>query len=153
MALLTSLNAQRSLMADEGFMGRPYKCPAGKLTIMYGRNIDANPFTPEEGQLILERQVDQIASDLQIYFGEDLWMEMGEWRRVALINMVYQLGMKGLMGFRKTLALIKRKEYVPASLEATNSLWAEQTPHRAGRVVTALGHNVNAWEDGNGLVE
>lgn len=153
MALLTNLNAQRTLMADEGFKGRPYECPAGKLTILYGRNLDANPFTPEEGQLILERQVGQIASDLQIYFGEDLWMEMGEWRRVALINMVYQLGMKGLMSFRKTLALIQREEYVPASIEAFSSLWAKQTPHRAGRVARALGYNINAWEDGNGLAE
>lgn len=30
----------------------PYKCPSGYLTIGVGRNLEANPFTPEELKVV-----------------------------------------------------------------------------------------------------
>ena len=41
----------------EGFVATPYRCPAGKLTIGYGRNIEANPLTNEERAQQLKAQI------------------------------------------------------------------------------------------------
>ncbi len=36
------------LKQDEGFRADPYKCPAGRWTIGYGRNFEDNPFSLKE---------------------------------------------------------------------------------------------------------
>ena len=36
------------LILHEKCVLHPYKCPAGKLTIGIGRNVEGNPFTAEE---------------------------------------------------------------------------------------------------------
>ena len=44
------------------------------------------------------------------------------------------LGLRGLLGFKKTLAHVAAGEYKLAALEMLDSAWAEQTPARAKRM-------------------
>jgi lysozyme len=135
----------KALELDEGFRGRPYYCPSDALSIMYGRNLDANPFTEEEGRFILGRDVRRIEAEMSAFFGPDLWNTIGDWRRVALVNMRYQLGRSGFRGFRKMISAVRAKDWKMAAAEAADSKWADQTVLRSERVVTALADNVNTW--------
>lgn len=50
----------------------------------------------------------------------------------VLVEMAYQLGVRGLLGFKKTIALVEAREYKKASKEMLDSAWAiAQTPKRA----------------------
>ena len=48
--------------------------------------------------------------------------------------MCYQMGLAGVLRFRKMIQALNRNDYGKAADEALDSLWAEQTPNRAKRV-------------------
>lgn len=75
----------------EGFSARPYKCPAGVLTIGYGRTIDVRPYeiTTEEAETIwLDKYVKTIADQILAIVKVDLSNN----QICALIDFVYNLG-------------------------------------------------------------
>lgn len=51
--------------------------------------------------------------------------------KTVLINMAYNLGLKGLLGFRNTLAFIKAKEFKRAAQNMKLSKWHAQVGDRA----------------------
>jgi lysozyme len=55
-----------------------------------------------------------------------------------LYHMSYQLGVQGVMNFKKTLGYIVTGQYKLASQEGMNSKWAKQTPNRARRLMDRL---------------
>ena len=59
-------------------------------------------------------------------------------RRGALVNMGFQLGVSGLLGFAQTLAAIKAGEYQSAADRMLASRWASQTPSRARRLADQM---------------
>ncbi|WP_376787674.1 hypothetical protein [Klebsiella aerogenes] len=61
-----------------------------------------------------------------------------EVRRAALVNMVFQLGATGVLGFKKMLQYLNNREYSLAADEALDSKWAVQTPARAKRVTEVI---------------
>jgi len=62
----------------------------------------------------------------------------------ALVNMCFQLGIGGLLGFSGTLAAIKAAKWQEAYDHALASKWAQQTPARAKRV--ALQIKTGVWQ-------
>ena len=59
-------------------------------------------------------------------------------RFAALVNMAFQMGVEGLLGFTKTLLHIKRGNWQEAHDAMLDSKWAEQTPKRAQRVAKQI---------------
>lgn len=51
--------------------------------------------------------------------------------QTILINMAFNMGLKGLLGFRNTLAYIKARQYVQAAANMRKSKWYQQVPNRA----------------------
>lgn len=130
------LQAAELIKVDEGFRGQPYTCPAGKLTIGYGRNLEANPLTPAEGEVLMYNDIEKINTELDKrlpYFAQ-----LTPARKVVLISMAFQLGLNGLLGFRKTLAYVALGSFDHASKEMLNSRWANQTPKRARRLAEMM---------------
>ena len=75
----------------EGFSARPYKCPAGVLTIGYGRTIDVRPYeiTTKEAETIwLDKYVKTIADQILAI----VKVELSNNQICALIDFVYNLG-------------------------------------------------------------
>lgn len=75
----------------EGFSARPYKCPAGVLTIGYGRTIDVRPYeiTTEEAETVwLSKYVKTIADQILAI----VKVELSNNQICALIDFVYNLG-------------------------------------------------------------
>ena len=49
----------------------------------------------------------------------------------VVMEMCYQLGVGGFSKFKKTIAFLQNKQFIDASQEMLDSLWAKQTPNRA----------------------
>lgn len=87
----------------EGFSARPYKCPAGVLTIGYGRTIDVRPYeiTTEEAETIwLDKYVKTITDQILALVN----VELSNNQICALIDFVYNLG----IGNFKSSTLLKK---------------------------------------------
>jgi lysozyme len=132
------------LKRHEGFKEHVYRCSAGKLTIGYGYNLDANPLelssveinfarmygmAEQEAERLLTRMVGRCIGQLDTALP---WIDnLGDARENVLINMAYNMGIVGLLKFTKTLALIKSGDYPKAADAMLKSRWAAQVGRRA----------------------
>ena len=56
------------LTKHEGLRLKPYHCPAGKLTIGIGRNLEDKGITEKEARMLLENDIQECIQDLKIVF-------------------------------------------------------------------------------------
>lgn len=127
------------LKNDEGFREKPYTCPAGKLTIGYGFNIEDEGLLEEVADFWLERLVWKVEREIM---GRE---ELGDWsmdsaspRWGVLVNMGYNLGVPRLMGFKKMWAAIKAEDWETAANEMLDSKWSRQVGKRAERLAEQM---------------
>lgn len=122
---------------DEGFRSKPYRDSRGVWTIGYGTNIGEG-ITVKEAEWLLKERIDQVQGDIARRWAplERLPLPVQE----ALVGMGYQLGVDGMLRFRKMLAALAESppDYDVAILEARDSAWQRETPHRVQRLVTAF---------------
>ena len=125
----------KDLVQDEGLKLKPYKDTVGKLTIGIGRNLDDVGISEEEAYHLCDNDLKACISDLQtLSWFDGLPYDV---QRV-LVNMRFNLGFKGLLGFRNTLALIQEGKYKEASYSMLDSKWAKQVGARAYRLSEIL---------------
>ena len=125
-------NLIESLKRDEGFRKFPYRCPAGKLTIGYGFNLDDEGIDEDIADFWLIYKVKKFEAELAKNF--PTYRVLDAARQDVLCNMAYNLGISRFMGFRQMLAAIERNDYVTAAKEMLNSSWAQQVGFRAQRL-------------------
>ena len=133
------------LRRDEGEVLHAYKDTLGYLTIGVGILIDARKgggITEEESAWLLQRRVN--AKQLELFSTLPWFRYLDTVRQAALLNMAYQLGVDGLMEFRKMLAALRDQRWAEAESHALDSDWAKQTPERARRVARQLA--TGAWQ-------
>lgn len=122
-------NFKKLLMEEEGLRLKPYRCTKNKLTIGFGRNLDAKGISVEEAKIMLENDLKYVEEKLSKY---DFWNNIDKNRRDVLSNMAFQLGVEGLLQFTNFIKYIVQKDYKNASEEMLDSKWArEDTPSRA----------------------
>lgn len=119
------------LKTDEGFRGEPYKCTAGKTTIGYGRNLEANPMTEDEAEYLLLNDLRNIEDSLT---GRAFFDKLNKTRKDVIINMAFNLGLAGLFKFSNMIAAISNNDYDQAAHEMLDSRWAKQVGERASRL-------------------
>lgn len=120
------------LRLHEGERLFPYKCTAGRLTIGVGRNLDDRGITAEESAYLLGNDIDDYWERLEI---ELPWVhDLDPVRQRVLLDMAFNLGIGGLLGFKMTLAAIRGKEYERAAAMMLQSRWATQVGQRAKRL-------------------
>jgi len=117
------------IISHEGFRSKVYKCPAGKLTIGYGRNLEDKGISDSEAMFLLMNDVLSTERDISMMlpFFENLSYP----RQCVLIDMGYNLGLQGLMEFKKMLEALHDGDYDKASKEMLDSKWAKQVGNRA----------------------
>ena len=127
---------EREVASDEGFMPIPYRCTSGKLSIGYGTNIQ-DGITQDEALLLMRHRLGKVVSALESRL--PFWAKLTDDRRRVLANMGYQLGIAGLMGFKRMLAALERGDYEAAAREMLDSKWARQdSPGRARRLAERM---------------
>ena len=121
---------KKQLKRHEGFMSRPYRCPGGALSIGYGRNLDARGISQEEADMMLENDIQCCIEALCLHL-PDIFPNLTTNRQHVLINMCFNLGIGGLLAFKKALGFLRLHDYENASREMLNSKWAGQVGGRA----------------------
>jgi len=111
------------LKQDEGFRGGVYVCPAGALTIGYGRNVDTDKggpgITKAEGEVMLSNDITACDDDLRTLFPD--YAEYSHRRRATLVNLRYQLGPYRLRKFANMVAAIQAGDWYGAARELRDS--------------------------------
>jgi lysozyme len=126
--LLQKLKEQ--LLRHEGLKLKPYRCPAGKLTIGVGRNLDSNGISQKEAFVLLENDILRCESEILEQI-PDIYSGLNETRKTVLLNMCFNLGISGLLGFKNTLAFIGAGDFERAANNMLASKWAKQVGRRA----------------------
>lgn len=125
------------LIADEGFRRFPYLDSRKILTVGIGHNLDANGLSDTVINHIFEEDLDGAVRGCERAFPD--FARFSIQRQLALTSMCFQLGYGGLLGFRKTIALIREGRFDEAAIEAANSKWAKvDSPKRAAKVIKML---------------
>ena len=115
----------------EGYRQFVYLCPAGKLTLGIGRNVDEDGgkgISRAEAKVLLSNDVDVFADQLSLTYA---WFNyLDDIRKEAMVEMAFQLGMGGFSKFRNMIMAMGDRHHVKAALEMIDSRWHEQTPAR-----------------------
>lgn len=66
------------------------------------------------------------------------WRDLSPERGDVLVQMGFQLGVRGLLAFHRTLAAMQAGDFAGAATGMIASLWARQTPARAHRLAELM---------------
>ncbi len=127
------------LVRDEGEALHCYQDSAGYWTIGVGILIDprrGGGITREESRYLLANRIAGKVAELDAAL--PWWRSLSPNRQRVLLNMVFNLGLKGLLGFRGTLAAIQRGDYERAHEGMLASKWARQVGARARRLAAMM---------------
>lgn len=128
---------KEQLIDHEGLKKFPYRCSEGRLTIGIGRNLEKG-LSDSEIHLLFENDFNEVFEDLANIFGSDFF-EFSEERKIALIDMRFNLGPGGFRSFKKMISAILSEDWQKAAKEAKNSKWASQVQEsRVEKVVSQL---------------
>lgn len=123
------------LKRDEGEVLHAYQDHLGFWTIGVGILIDKRKngaLRPEESEFIFRNRLKLLDAELAKRLP---WIsKLDPARKGALINMAFQMGVAGLLGFKNTLAMLEQGKYQDAADNMLKSKWAQQTPARAQRI-------------------
>jgi lysozyme len=133
------VNLQQMLVRDEGVVLHCYEDHLGFKTIGVGRLLDKR----KGGGITLDEAIYLLQNDIRKVTAEVLealpWVNtMNEARQAVVYAMAFQMGLKGLLGFRSTLSDMRDERYANAAEGMRRSKWATQTPARAKRMAYQL---------------
>jgi lysozyme len=125
------------LTLHEGNERFPYECTAGKLTIGVGFNLEDVGLYPEEIDFILKRRLGLLYTQLRSELS--FFRHLSAVRQMVLIDMAYNLGVSGLLGFGNTMAALHLRDYKLAAKEMLDSKWARiDVGYRAVRLANMM---------------
>ncbi len=105
----------------EGLELKPYHCPKGKITIGYGRNLEDKGISKTEANLMLDNDLLDIKLELEDKL--PVYKKLDDIRQNVLIEMAFNMGVPKLLGFKNTIAFLKKNDFESASKEMLNSKW------------------------------
>jgi lysozyme len=126
----------RQIRLHEGERLKPYRCTAGKLTIGVGRNLDDRGITREESAMLLDNDIRLL--EIELFRALPWASALDDVRQRVLLDMAFNLGLPGLLQFKRTLEAIRTGQYQQAATMMLDSLWARQVGQRAERLARMM---------------
>lgn len=129
----------KELRRDEGVVPFAYQDHLGYWTIGVGRLIDKRKgggLSDTEIDFLLSNDIDRF--EKQVIDALPWYSRLDDVRQRVLVNMAFNLGIAGLLGFKNTLAMIERGDYAGAAKGMLASKWATQVGERAKRLATMM---------------
>lgn len=116
---------------DEGRESKVYKCSADKLTVGVGHNLEDNPLPDSVIDLLLECDINDVLNKLIHY---RFYMLLDPVRQRVIVNMAFNMGISGIIKFKKMIAAIEIGDYDEAATQMMMSKWYKQVGDRAERL-------------------
>ena len=138
-------NLKERIKSNEGFSTKPYKDQLGYLTIGYGHLI-----LPNEN-ILLKKQINK--KELEEIFEKDFKKALSNFNNTfkpftlnekeseLLIEMIFQLGIKGCLKFKNLIKNIKKGNKHLVCFDMMDSLWYKQTPNRVKALIKTFLNN------------
>jgi len=129
------MDVKTQLIREEGRKNSAYQDTLGFWTIGVGRLIDGRKgggLSDAEVDYLLDNDIAKVKA--QIAQKLPWFTALDDPRQAVLIQMAFQMGIDGLMGFTNTLGAVRDQRYPQAAENMRQSLWAKQTPKRAVRL-------------------
>ena len=138
-------NLKERIKSNEGFSSKPYKDQLGYLTIGYGHLI-----LPNEN-ILLKKQINK--KELEEIFEKDFKKALSNFNNTfkpftlnekeseLLIEMIFQLGIKGCLKFKNLIKNIKKGNKHLVCFDMMDSLWYKQTPNRVKALIKIFLNN------------
>ena len=131
---LIQSNEGRRLVAYDDATGKslgPGSVLEGHPTIGIGRALDVRGISSAEAEALFAADLVDTSTALE---RELAWViELDPVRRAVLVDMAFNLGVRGLLTFRRALAALKAGDCETCAVEMLDSRWAEQVGRRATR--------------------
>ncbi|MBI28931.1 MAG: hypothetical protein CFH21_00156 [Alphaproteobacteria bacterium MarineAlpha5_Bin11] len=126
----------------EGFSNTIYLDQLGNKTIGYGHLIKKNETFQENKKYTKKFLNDIFKKDLNVAIEnyKDIFSNQRLPSEISgvLIEMIFQLGKKRFLGFKKMINAVKKNDFTKASFEMLNSKWHNQTPARAKKLAVIM---------------
>jgi len=138
------------LMLDEGLRLKPYTDQYGNLTIGVGRNLDSNPLTEAEEEvighdartlpitlaqalLLLHNDEMKAYNDLENNFP---WFDgLDDVRARVMIDLTFNMGIEKMLGFQSFLKLMEEGLFAQAGQDLAGTAWYKEVGQRGPRLV------------------
>ncbi len=127
---------KNEISRHEGSRDLAYIDTMGKITIGKGLNISDVPFSADLLEAEFTRRLQGHIESMDLVFKN--FYDLSEKRQRALTNMMFNLGMKKLLQFRKTRKAIEAEDFEKAADEMEDSLWYSQVGQRARELVAMV---------------
>jgi lysozyme len=124
------------LVKHEGVRLYPYQDTTGHWTIGIGRNLTDSGLYQNEPYMMLDNDINYFTSKLESilpYFNK-----LDEVRKIVLVDMCFNLGIKGLLKFKDMLDAIRKKDWERAAKEIIDSLASKQTKNRYAELASMM---------------
>lgn len=123
------------LTEHEGRRLELYTDTVGKVTGGVGHNFTDNGISPAVCDLMLDEDIGRAINDLKTF----RWFNgLDDMRQRVLVDLVFNIGLPRLRGFRLMLAAVEAGDFEEASQQMLDSLWAHQVGHRAIRLAQMM---------------
>ena len=134
---------KKQIIANEGMRKTAYKDTLNNWTIGVGHLIRLpdeeylldKELTDMEVDQILTTDLNQAIDDARKFIDAD---SINEEAFHVVVDMAFNLGLPKLMRFQNFQAALKENNYVKASFEMLDSLWAKQLPNRSKRLAKQM---------------
>lgn len=124
-----------TIVSHEGYRQFAYNDTKGLATVGIGRCIDKSRgkgILMNEAMYLLQNDIDECKTKLQSL---PWYIILSPIRQGAIIELVFNLGFSGLMGFKKMINAMSKSDYKDAAKELLDSLWAKQVgPNRSQNI-------------------
>ena len=119
---------KQMLIKHEGIKLKPYVCPARKLTIGVGRNLEDKGISEEEALYLLDNDIKDTTNFLK---GFSFFDNLNTPRRDAIIDFCFNVGFGTFVKFKRMIKALEFGDYKAAAKELLDSKYAKQVGNRA----------------------
>lgn len=123
--------ASKMARDNESLTLKPYHDTVGKLTIGYGRNLEDKGLTIAEAELLLANDVVEAHGELQSQFA--FYRKLSEIRQAVMMDLYHNLGIGGLLTFKKMLRALQIGDFDEAATQLQDSKYYKQVGIRGQR--------------------
>lgn len=128
---------KEQLVRDEGKKYRGYRDTRGTWTIGIGHNVESGPpLTETAVDAIFEGDLRHVCDEIARRIPWALKLDPA--RHAVLVNMAFNLGLGGLLKFKKMLAAMEQGNWEEAAIECADPNYVKQVGARAIRLAEQL---------------